>query len=137
MYQKNHSYKRTKANECHFLVLTNNVFIWCNKRMKLIHHLKPLSKEQRQALAAACETTVGHLKNVGYGYRPCAAELAVCIEQRTAGKVTRRDMRPDDWQRIWPELSATEPAPAQPLAPPQQPIQPAPAAREGVLQGVA
>jgi DNA-binding transcriptional regulator YdaS (Cro superfamily) len=33
----------------------------------------------------------------------CAA-----IEQATGGAVTRRELRPDDWQRIWPELAAEE-----------------------------
>lgn len=26
------------------------------------------------------------------------------IEQATAGAVTRKDLRPDDWHLIWPEL---------------------------------
>lgn len=26
------------------------------------------------------------------------------IERATEGAVSRRDLRPDDWQRIWPEL---------------------------------
>ena len=30
---------------------------------------------------------------------------AVEIEQATAGAVTRKELRPDDWARIWPELS--------------------------------
>lgn len=30
------------------------------------------------------------------------------IEAATKGIVTRRDLRPDDWQKIWPEL-ATRP----------------------------
>lgn len=37
----------------------------------------------------------------------CAA-----IESATGGSVTRRDLRPDDWWRIWPELiTAEHPAP--------------------------
>lgn len=28
------------------------------------------------------------------------------IERRTEGAVTRRDLRPSDWQQIWPELAA-------------------------------
>lgn len=37
----------------------------------------------------------------------CAA-----IEQATSSAVTRRDLRPDDWHRIWPELvTAQHPAP--------------------------
>lgn len=27
------------------------------------------------------------------------------IERVTGGAVTRRDLRPDDWQEIWPELA--------------------------------
>ena len=29
----------------------------------------------------------------------------VAIERATKGAVTRRDLRPDDWQAIWPELA--------------------------------
>lgn len=37
------------------------------------------------------------------------AEYCAAIETATAGAVTRRDLRPDDWAAIWPEL-AKEPA---------------------------
>jgi DNA-binding transcriptional regulator YdaS (Cro superfamily) len=44
-------------------------------------------------------------------------EHCAAIEVATAGAVTRRDLRPDDWHRIWPELvtdefPAPEPTPA-------------------------
>lgn len=29
----------------------------------------------------------------------------VAIERATNGAVTRRDLRPDDWRAIWPELA--------------------------------
>lgn len=29
----------------------------------------------------------------------------VAIERATSGAVTRRDLRPDDWHLIWPELA--------------------------------
>lgn len=38
------------------------------------------------------------------GTTPDAAQC-VAIERATKGAVTRRDLRPDDWQAIWPELS--------------------------------
>jgi DNA-binding transcriptional regulator YdaS (Cro superfamily) len=39
------------------------------------------------------------------------------IESATSGAVTRRDLRPDDWHRIWPELvTAEHPAPTQQAA---------------------
>lgn len=44
------------------------------------------------------------------GNRPVPVVHCLAIEQATEGKVTRRDLRPDDWQRIWPELSDQSPA---------------------------
>lgn len=35
-------------------------------------------------------------------------EHCTAIERATAGAVTRRDLRPDDWHRIWPELASCE-----------------------------
>lgn len=32
-------------------------------------------------------------------------EYCASIEQATNGEVTRKDLRPNDWQRIWPELA--------------------------------
>lgn len=32
--------------------------------------------------------------------------LAAEIEKLTDGKITRKDMFPDDWQVIWPELAS-------------------------------
>jgi DNA-binding transcriptional regulator YdaS (Cro superfamily) len=32
-------------------------------------------------------------------------ERCVPIERATAGAVTRKDLRPDDWAAIWPELA--------------------------------
>jgi len=45
------------------------------------------------------------------GRRPVSLEHCAAIEQATGGAVTRRDLRPDDWQRIWPELARSVPEP--------------------------
>ena len=46
------------------------------------------------------------------GERPVPIERCVDIERATGGGVTRRDLRPKDWHRIWPELVTDEfPAP--------------------------
>ncbi len=46
------------------------------------------------------------------GVKPVPLERCTAIEQATGGAVTRRDLRPDDWHRIWPELVTPEhPAP--------------------------
>ncbi|WP_076412035.1 transcriptional regulator [Achromobacter xylosoxidans] len=38
------------------------------------------------------------------GRRPVPVEHCADIERVTNGVVSRRDLRPCDWQRIWPEL---------------------------------
>jgi len=38
------------------------------------------------------------------GKRRLPAEMCAPIEKATGGQVTRRELRPDDWARIWPEL---------------------------------
>lgn len=46
--------------------------------------------------------------------KPVAAERCPAIESATEGAVSRRDLRPDDWAQIWPELAVAhaEQAPA-------------------------
>lgn len=39
------------------------------------------------------------------GARPIPAKRCVAIEKATKGAVTRQQLRPDDWQNFWPELS--------------------------------
>lgn len=36
--------------------------------------------------------------------RPISAERCVAIERETDGAVTRRDLRPEDYWLIWPDL---------------------------------
>ena len=38
------------------------------------------------------------------GTRSLPVQHCAAIERATSGAVTRKDLRPDDWQRIWPEL---------------------------------
>ncbi|NLZ11651.1 MAG: helix-turn-helix domain-containing protein [Alcaligenaceae bacterium] len=38
------------------------------------------------------------------GLRKIPAEKCSAIELATMGAVTRKDLRPDDWHQIWPEL---------------------------------
>ncbi|MDH4417685.1 MAG: YdaS family helix-turn-helix protein [Acidovorax sp.] len=45
----------------------------------------------------------------GYANRRPGPAHCVAIEKATEGAVTRRDLRPDDWHLIWPELADAEP----------------------------
>lgn len=71
--------------------------------MKLSVYLKE-ERGRTTALAAALNVS-GSLVTQWAAGKSVAAERCPEIEIATAGKVTRRDLRPDDWQRIWPELA--------------------------------
>lgn len=77
--------------------------------MDLKTYWRTLTKEDREAFAGRCESTVGHLQNVMYRVRPAATDLAVAIERESGGLVTRQELRPEDWQRHWPELVKVTP----------------------------
>jgi len=38
-------------------------------------------------------------------FRPVPIDKCFPIELATNGEVSRKDLRPDDWQTIWPEIS--------------------------------
>lgn len=42
------------------------------------------------------------------GLRQIPAKESALIERATFGAVTRRDLRPDDWADIWPELKEAD-----------------------------
>lgn len=52
--------------------------------------------------------------------RPVPVPLATAIELATEAKVTRRELRPDDWSEIWPELVGTPGVPAVGVLPGKQ-----------------
>ncbi|UEC03942.1 transcriptional regulator [Burkholderia vietnamiensis] len=64
---------------------------------------------QRQMTQAAFAKQMGVSQGLVYqwltGRRPVAVDRCVAIERSTGGAVGRRDLRPDDWQDIWPELA--------------------------------
>jgi hypothetical protein len=72
--------------------------------MDLKTFLISMPKVERIAFAVCCKTTLGHLTNIAYGYKPCGEKLASFIEKQSKGLVSRKDLRPNDWHDIWPEL---------------------------------
>lgn len=57
------------------------------------------------ALASICGVTSQAVSQWVRGIRPIPVERCAVIERATNGVVTRRDLRPDDWHLIWPELA--------------------------------
>jgi len=71
-------------------------------------NLKTYITEGRRGTAASLAAVLGvspsYLSQMASGDAPVSPERCVEIEVATNGDVTRRDLRPEDWQRIWPEL---------------------------------
>lgn len=67
-----------------------------------------ISQQGRGSIGALAFKIGAHQPDVSRwasGKRPVPEKMAVAIETATAGTVTRRDLRPDAWQQIWPELA--------------------------------
>lgn len=71
---------------------------------ELIAYINGLSAEERTAFELACRTTIGYIRKAVSVNQKLGAEICVSIEQASNGAVTRKDLRPDDWAQIWPEL---------------------------------
>lgn len=69
------------------------------------------------ALGVAPVNVSQWLSSAGVKGRQVPPKQCVRIEALTKGAVSRRELRPDDWRDIWPELECAEPiaiaAPAQ------------------------
>ena len=81
--------------------------------MDINTYLSRAGAETAVALAAAIGVNPDQVRQWRHrhaGRRP-DPRYCVSIERATAGMVTRQELRPDDWHRIWPELIGTEGAP--------------------------
>lgn len=72
------------------------------KQEKLLAWLKEASDDQ----VSSTSTSRGYLRQIAYGNKRASAELAARVEMATGGMVGRKELRPDDWFVIWPELAA-------------------------------
>lgn len=81
--------------------------------MNLAEYIKA-ERGNAKALSVALDVSMSYLSQMAAGSVPTNAERCVQIERATNGAVTRRDLRPDDWHRIWPELvTRKHPAPVE------------------------
>lgn len=67
--------------------------------------MNKFSPSDRLAIAAKCGIAEQYLYQVFTGRKIASPELCVSIEKATSGQVTRQELRPADWQAIWPELA--------------------------------
>ncbi len=70
--------------------------------MKLNEFLSERSRARK--LAREINVSEVQISLWSNGRRPVPEGRCVAIERATGGAVTRKDLRPNDWQDIWPEL---------------------------------
>jgi DNA-binding transcriptional regulator YdaS (Cro superfamily) len=82
--------------------------------------LKTYLSQERGRAAALAKTIGAHSPDVSRwadGTRPVPVHFGAPIEKATEGAVTRKELFPNDWATIWPELDhgnrrATDSAPS-------------------------
>lgn len=79
-------------------------------RMNLKTYIGSAKRGTATRLAASIGVSISYLSQMASGAAPISAERCVVIERATNGAVSRRDLRPDDWQDIWPELAEAKEA---------------------------
>ena len=104
--------------------------------MDLRTYLKKAGHGASRRMAQALGAYESDISNWAAGRRKPGVAVCVAIELHTNGAVTRRDLRPDDWQDIWPELDGAQ-ALADAQIQPQAPASQALAATENVAVEVA
>ena len=70
-----------------------------------LEYLNKLPEAERESICALIGTTYGYVRKATSAKQTPEPLRCVEIERATDGAVTRRDLRPDDWERIWPELA--------------------------------
>lgn len=74
-------------------------------------------------IATRLSIAPAYLSQIANGVRKAHPALArEIVAECGAGAVQLWDLRPDDWHRIWPELSGAEGAPDVPSAQPAQEV---------------
>lgn len=65
-----------------------------------------VSRHGEQAkMAKALGVSPSQMSQMVNGTCAISNERCVAIESLTDGVVTRKDLRPDNWQKLWPELA--------------------------------
>ena len=73
--------------------------------MELKAYLAMAPRGTASKLAASLGISPSYLSQLSGGSSPISPGRCVAIERETRGAVTRKDMRPEDWDLIWPELT--------------------------------
>lgn len=73
--------------------------------MDLKTYLSTLERGGATLLSEKLGVSISFLSQMASGAAAISPARCVSIEQATVGAVTRQELRPDDWNLIWPELA--------------------------------
>lgn len=76
-------------------------------KFPVIPALVEISKQHKNSESECAEKfgcTYAYLRLIGYGHKKASPKIAAMVEAATEGVVTRKELRPDDWAIIWPEI---------------------------------
>lgn len=79
--------------------------------MDLKNYITTSARGEAKRLASCLAVSRSYLSQMASGVTAINPERCVKIELATKGAVSRKDLRPDDWMHIWPELANTEQIP--------------------------
>lgn len=71
--------------------------------MNLHNYLEEVENSNRFAIRIG--VPLPSISNWRHKKRPVPIDKALLIEAATNGLVTRKELRPNDWQKFWPELA--------------------------------
>lgn len=74
--------------------------------MELKTYIESLERGKAKELAASLSISSSYLSQMASGKTAISPTRCVEIENATGGEVSRKDLRPTDWFKIWPELQA-------------------------------
>lgn len=72
--------------------------------MELKAYINKLERGGAKKLAETLGISRSHLSQMASKRCPISPQRCVEIEQATQKNVSRQDLRPADWDKIWPEL---------------------------------
>lgn len=72
--------------------------------MQLSDYLENQERGYAKQLAEILGVSKSYLSQLATGKASISPARCIEIEAATKGLVTRADMRPDDWRKIWPEF---------------------------------
>ncbi|WP_186239475.1 transcriptional regulator [Burkholderia gladioli] len=72
--------------------------------MNLKEFISTCERGTAKRLAEFLDVSASYLSQMASGESPISEKRCVLIENFFEGRISRRDLRPDDWQDIWPEL---------------------------------